>query len=175
MDDGSKIQLRIEINPSTGSAEFDFTGTTPEVYGNINAPTSVTHSAIIYCLRCMVADTIPLNQGCLNPITIVIPSGSLLSPSENAAVVGGNVMTSQRVVDVIFKAFHACAASQGDCNNLTFGMPPNAQGDGGWGYYETVGDHLVVYFYWILILNSSLEVDPFILWLDGCLDGFSWE
>ena len=73
------------------------------MYGNCNAPPAVTYSAIIYCLRCLVASDIPLNQGCLTPITIRIPPGCLLRPSEQAAVVGGNVLTSQRVTDVVLK------------------------------------------------------------------------
>ncbi|KAL1916933.1 uncharacterized protein VTP21DRAFT_5130 [Calcarisporiella thermophila] len=141
MDDGTPIALQITINASEGSAVFDFEGTGPEVYGNCNAPPSVTHSAIIYCLRSLVAADIPLNQGCLAPITVKIPQGSLLSPSDRAAVVGGNVLTSQRVVDVVLKAFQACAASQGCCNNLTFGSGGKLDtGDivEGFGYYETI-------------------------------------
>jgi 5-oxoprolinase (ATP-hydrolysing) len=111
------------------------------VYGNINAPEAITFSAIIYCLRCLIEEDIPLNQGCLKPIRVKIPPKSLLSPSKGAAVVGGNVLTSQRVTDVIFKAFEACAASQGDCNNLTFGFGGNVSGQKevkGFGYYETI-------------------------------------
>lgn len=78
-------------------------------------------SSIIYTLRALISQDIPLNQGCLTPITVIIPKGSFLSPSGQAAVVGGNVLTSQRVTDVILRAFGACAASQGCCNNLTFG------------------------------------------------------
>jgi 5-oxoprolinase (ATP-hydrolysing) len=133
LDDGSPICLRITIDVEAGSAEFDFTGTGPEVAGNLNAPPAVTYSAAIYCLRCLLPPTadIPLNQGCLAPVTITIPKGTLLNPSRNAAVVGGNVLTSQRVTDVVLKAFDACAASQGCMNNLTFG---NAK----MGYYETI-------------------------------------
>ncbi|KAJ4306089.1 hypothetical protein N0V88_000885 [Collariella sp. IMI 366227] len=141
MDDGTPIRLSITISPEKGEALFDFSGTGPEVYGNTNAPEAVTHSAIIYALRCMISSDIPLNQGCLAPITVRIPPRSLLSPSEGAAVVGGNVLTSQRVTDVIFKAFGACAASQGDCNNLTFGFGGNVSGQKavrGFGYYETI-------------------------------------
>lgn len=141
MDDGSPIQLRISIDPDKGEATFDFDGTGPEVYGNINAPEAVTYSAIIYCLRCMISEDIPLNQGCLKPIQVKIPPKSLLSPSDGAAVVGGNVLTSQRVTDVVFRAFEACAASQGDCNNLTFGFGGNVNGEKevrGFGYYETI-------------------------------------
>ncbi|KAI9794652.1 MAG: hypothetical protein M1833_000341 [Piccolia ochrophora] len=141
MDDGSPIQLQITINPEKGEAVFDFDGTGPEVYGNTNAPQAVTYSAIIYCLRCLISEDIPLNQGCLKPIEVRIPENSFLSPSEKAAVVGGNVLTSQRVTDVILKAFEACAASQGDCNNLTFGFGGNLSGEAetkGFGYYETI-------------------------------------
>ncbi|KAH6899929.1 Hydantoinase B/oxoprolinase-domain-containing protein [Thelonectria olida] len=141
MDDGSPIQLKITIDPENGEAEFDFEGTGPEVYGNINAPQAITYSAIIYCLRCLISEDIPLNQGCLKPIHVKIPPKSILSPSPGAAVVGGNVLTSQRITDVIFKAFQACAASQGDCNNLTFGFGGNQSGKQavkGFGYYETI-------------------------------------
>jgi 5-oxoprolinase (ATP-hydrolysing) len=141
MDDGSPIQLKITINAEKGEAIFDFQGTGPEVYGNINAPEAVTYSAIIYCLRCLISEDIPLNQGCLKPIDVRIPKKSFLSPSEKAAVVGGNVLTSQRVTDVIFRCFEACAASQGDCNNLTFGFGGNQSGEKeqkGFGYYETI-------------------------------------
>jgi 5-oxoprolinase (ATP-hydrolysing) len=122
LDDGSKICLKITLNKTTGSAVFDFGGTGPEMYGNLNAPPAVTASAVIYCLRCLVPDIdIPLNQGCLAPVELKIPEGCLLNPSDTAAVVGGNVLTSQRVTDVVLKAFNACAASQGCMNNLTFG------------------------------------------------------
>src|SRR5436305_5631331 len=103
--------------------------------GNTNAPQAVTYSAIIYCLRCLISEDIPLNQGCLKPIKVLIPPKSFLSPSDKAAVVGGNVLTSQRVTDVILKAFQACAASQGDCNNFTFGKSGS---NNGWVYYETI-------------------------------------
>ncbi len=141
MDDGSPICLSVTIDGEKGEAVFDFTGTGPEVYGNTNAPEAVTYSAIIYCLRCLIKEDIPLNQGCLSPITVLIPPKSFLSPSGTAAVVGGNVLTSQRVTDVVLKAFHACAASQGDCNNLTFGFGGNVAGEEavrGFGYYETI-------------------------------------
>ncbi|PON52797.1 Winged helix-turn-helix DNA-binding protein [Parasponia andersonii] len=132
MDDGSVIHLKLTIDSYKGEAIFDFSGTSPEVYGNWNAPESVTSAAVIYCLRSMVDVDIPLNQGCLAPVKIHIPPGSFLSPSDKAAVVGGNVMTSQRITDVILTAFQACACSQGCMNNLTFG-------DDTFGYYETIG------------------------------------
>uniref|UniRef100_A0A3Q3MNH3 5-oxoprolinase, ATP-hydrolysing n=1 Tax=Labrus bergylta TaxID=56723 RepID=A0A3Q3MNH3_9LABR len=131
MDDGTPIRLRVQINEEKGSAVFDFTGTGTEVWGNCNAPRAITLSALIYCLRCMVGQDIPLNQGCLAPIKVIVPPGSILQPSKNAAVVGGNVLTSQRVVDVIFRAFEVCAASQGCMNNISFGSESV-------GYYETV-------------------------------------
>lgn len=132
MDDGSVIHLKLTIDSKKGEAFFDFTGTSPEVYGNWNAPEAVTAAAVIYCLRCLVNVDIPLNQGCLAPVKIYIPPGSFLSPSDKAAVVGGNVLTSQRITDVILTAFQACACSQGCMNNLTFG-------DDTFGYYETIG------------------------------------
>ncbi|KAL1385246.1 Hydantoinase B/oxoprolinase-domain-containing protein [Phyllosticta capitalensis] len=141
MDDGSPIQLKVQIDAEKGEAIFDFEGTGPEVYGNINAPAAITYSAIIYCLRCLIKEDIPLNQGCLKPVHVKIPEKSFLSPSAKAAVVGGNVLTSQRVTDVVLKAFRACAASQGDCNNLTFGYGGNQAGQQeqkGFGYYETI-------------------------------------
>ncbi|UZJ55354.1 hypothetical protein CBS101457_004674 [Exobasidium rhododendri] len=141
MDDGSPIQLKVTINAEDGSAIFDFEGTGPEVHANHNCPKSVVYSAIIYCLRAMVDQEIPLNQGCLVPIHVKIPEGSFLDPSDTAAVVGGNVLTSQRITDVVLKAFSACAASQGDCNNLTFGLGgTDEQGNHieGFGYYETI-------------------------------------
>jgi len=141
MDDGSPINLSITIDGENGTAVFDFEGTGKEVYGNWNAPEAVTYSAIIYCLRCLISEDIPLNQGCLKPVTVKIPRDSFISPSDAAAVVGGNVLTSQRVTDVILKAFNACAASQGDCNNLTFGFGGKSEEgktEEGFGYYETI-------------------------------------
>ena len=141
MDDGTPIALKITISPS-GSATFDFTGTGPHVLGNTNAPKAITHSAIIYCLRSLVKSSIPLNQGCLAPIQIIIPEDSILNPGAGLAVVGGNVLTSQRVTDVVLRAFRACAASQGCCNNLTFGTggkdPITGEHKEGFGYYETI-------------------------------------
>lgn len=114
-----QIQLKVTINEAEGSAVCDFAGTGCEVRGNLNAPISVVHSAVIYCMRAMLDMDIPLNAGCLVPILVVIPPGSLLSPSRTAAVCGGNVLTSQRIVDVVLKAFRACAASQG-CTKWVF-------------------------------------------------------
>ncbi|KAL7629519.1 hypothetical protein AAE478_001040 [Parahypoxylon ruwenzoriense] len=119
LDNGTRIQLEIRINPD-GSAVFDFTGTGPEVIGNNNAPKSICLSAIIYSLRCLINDDIPLNQGCLSSIQVINPEGSILNPSDQAAVYAGNTQTSQRVVDVILRAFDACAASQGCMNSVGF-------------------------------------------------------
>ncbi|XP_013116199.2 5-oxoprolinase isoform X1 [Stomoxys calcitrans] len=131
MDNGSPIKLSVSLDAEQGSAICDFTGSGTEVWGNCNAPRAITLSALIYCLRCMVGHDVPLNQGCLAPIRVIIPKNSILDPSEGAAVVGGNVLTSQRIVDTVLKAFRVCAASQGCMNNTTIG-------DEQWGYYETV-------------------------------------
>uniref|UniRef100_A0AC34RIK5 5-oxoprolinase n=1 Tax=Panagrolaimus sp. JU765 TaxID=591449 RepID=A0AC34RIK5_9BILA len=131
MDDGSPISLNVYIEPETGDAIFDFSNSGPQVYSSINAPKAITTAAVIYCLRCLVNEDIPLNQGCLAPITIKLVKGSILDPREDAAVVGGNVQTSQRLCDVVFGAFGEVAASQGCMNNITFG-------DDSLGYYETV-------------------------------------
>ncbi|KAM3169906.1 5-oxoprolinase [Saccharomyces cerevisiae] len=146
MDDGTLIKLRVTLDTDKQDYVFDFEGTSPQVYGNLNAPEAITNSAILYCLRCLVGEDIPLNQGCLKPITIKIPKGSILSPINGIAVVGGNVLTSQRVTDVILKTFHVMADSQGDCNNFTFGTggrdPETSVITNGFGYYETIcGGH----------------------------------
>lgn len=149
MDDGTPICLAVTISPHTGSAILDFTGTGAQVLGNWNAPEAITNSAVLYALRCMVGNDIPLNHGCMKPIELVIPPSSLLSPHRDAAVCAGNVLTSQRIVDVIFKAFGTCAASQGCMNNFTFGVDgsrkkvhgqatDDEEAAIGFGYYETI-------------------------------------
>jgi 5-oxoprolinase (ATP-hydrolysing) len=132
LDDGSKINLKISIDKENGEACFDFSGSSKQKENNLNTPIAVLSSAILYCLRAIVARDIPLNQGFLKPIKIIVPEGSILNPSEDAAVVAGNVQTSQRIVDVIFKAFGVCGASQGCMNNVIFGNDE-------FGYYETIG------------------------------------
>ncbi|KAF5013268.1 hypothetical protein FDECE_697 [Fusarium decemcellulare] len=134
MDDGSRIKLTIAVNPDTGSAKFDFTGTSPQAYGNWNAPIAICNSATIYTLRCLVNAEVPLNQGCLLPIDLIIPDDSFLSPSPEAAVAAGNGLTNQRLVDAILKAFEVCAASNGCMANFTFGLAT----EDGFGYYETI-------------------------------------
>lgn len=132
MDDGTAIRLAITIDRAAGTAVFDFGGTGGTVSGNTNAPRSIAYSAIIYTLRLIVADPIPMNQGCLDPVTVLLPPNTLVNPGAECAVAGGNVLTSQRVTDVILRAFGSCAASQGCMNNLTFGNEKM-------GYYETIG------------------------------------
>lgn len=145
LDDGSMMCLKVHINREEGSAVFDLTGTTKEIYGNLNAPRAITYSAIIYVLRSLVNEDIPLNQGCLAPIEVILPDGSFLSPSAGAATVGGNTDTSQRVTDLVLQAFQAAAASQGTCNNLTFGYGGevvDGKAKPGFGYYEVCNSSL---------------------------------
>lgn len=121
MDDATPITVTITISP-TGSAIFDFTGTGLEGLHCFNAPLAITKSATMYVLRCLINEDIPLNEGCLLPIEFLVPKGTILNPSGTAAVCAGNPITSQRVTDVLIKAFKACAASQGDCNVFSFGF-----------------------------------------------------
>ncbi|KFZ23228.1 hypothetical protein V502_02296 [Pseudogymnoascus sp. VKM F-4520 (FW-2644)] len=141
LDDGTPLAVKITIDGKTGSAKFDFTGTGPETFNNLNAPPAVMYSGIMYCLRSMISSDIPLNQGCLQPIEVYCPPNTVLSPSLKAATVGSNIETSQRIIDLIFKAFRACAASQGTMNNLTFGyggLDTEGEVTKGFGYYETI-------------------------------------
>ncbi|MEE2907890.1 MAG: hydantoinase B/oxoprolinase family protein [Planctomycetota bacterium] len=129
MDDGSRIQLTVSRNDD--DIVFDFSGTSEQCETNFNAPPAVTRAAVLYVLRCLIDDEIPLNEGCMRPVHIVLPEGSLLNPRSPAAVVAGNVETSQCVVDTILAALEVQAASQGTMNNITFG-------DSTHQYYETV-------------------------------------
>ncbi|KAI9742373.1 MAG: hypothetical protein M1818_003906 [Claussenomyces sp. TS43310] len=142
MDDGTPIGVTITIDPDEGSAIFDFEGTGLEGLHCFNAPHAITRSASMYMLRCMINEDIPLNEGCLIPITFKIPHGTILNPSGEAAVCAGNPITSQRITDVLIKAFRACAASQGDCNVFSFGFggtdPTTGQATQGVGFGETV-------------------------------------
>lgn len=137
LDDGTPISLKISINPTIGDAEFDFTGSGDEIYGNLNAPRAILYSAVLYVLRCLISSDIPLNNGCLRPIKFKTREGSVVHPSIEAAVVGGNVETTQRIVDVMLKAFEAAAASQGTCNNFSFGIN-DKENKISFGYYETI-------------------------------------
>jgi len=137
MDNGAKISVSVQVSAPKGKDPeivIDFSGTAPEDSGNINAPAAVTTAAVLYTLRCLIEEDIPLNSGCLEPVTIIIPEGSLLNPSHEAAVAVGNVETSQRIVDVLLGALGKAAASQGTMNNLLFGRPDNSGGQ----YYETI-------------------------------------
>jgi 5-oxoprolinase (ATP-hydrolysing) len=131
MDQGTIIKVRISVDKARREATVDFTGTSPQQSNNFNAPEPVTRAAVLYVFRVMVDDDIPMNAGCLRPIRIVIPKKSLLSPEFPAAVVAGNVETSQEVTNCLFGALGAMAAAQGTMNNLNFG---NAR----YQYYETI-------------------------------------
>ena len=131
LDDGSVIKVKITINREKRSACIDFTGTSPQLSNNFNAPASVCKAAVLYVFRTLVKSDIPLNAGCLKPLEIIIPPGSMLNPEAPAAVVAGNVETSQYIVDALFGALGTMAASQGTMNNFTFG---NAD----YQYYETI-------------------------------------
>jgi 5-oxoprolinase (ATP-hydrolysing) len=131
MDQGTWIKVRISVDKTKREATVDFTGTSPQQPTNFNAPEPVTRAAVLYVFRVMVDDDIPMNAGCLRPINIIIPKRSLLSPEYPAAVVAGNVETSQAVTNCLFGALGALAAAQGSMNNLNFG---NAK----YQYYETI-------------------------------------
>ncbi|KAK7962240.1 uncharacterized protein PG986_003065 [Apiospora aurea] len=142
-DDGTAIRVRITIDAETGSAVYDFAGTGPQTWGNYNCPVSITHSAIIYTVRCLVDADIPLNEGCLAPVSIRIPPGSILNPTPAVAVCG-STLASQRVVDAILRAFGRCAASQGCANSFGWGMGGRDPADPakvlpGWNYGESLG------------------------------------
>ncbi len=128
---GMQLELRSQLTVKTESARIDFTGTSPQLSNNFNAPASVCIAAVLYAFRTLVKSDIPLNAGCLRPLQIIIPEGSMLSPKPPAAVVAGNVETSQYIVDALFGALGKLAASQGTMNNFTFG---NAD----FQYYETI-------------------------------------
>jgi 5-oxoprolinase (ATP-hydrolysing) len=130
-DQGAVIKVKITVDREKREATVDFTGTSAEQPTNFNAPEPVTRAAVLYAFRVMVEGDIPMNAGCLRPINIVIPPGSMLSPRYPAAVVAGNVETSQHVTDCLFGALGALASAQGSMNNLTFG---NAR----YQYYETI-------------------------------------
>ncbi|QKX60219.1 uncharacterized protein TRUGW13939_07362 [Talaromyces rugulosus] len=145
LDDGSILKLEIRLNGEDGTAVFDFTGTSEETLNCLNTPKAITYSAVIYCLRCLINMDIPLNQGCLAPIEIIIPEGTILNPSPYAAVCAGNSVTSQRIADLILGAFGAIAASQGCVNVFGFGKggkDSSGKEIPGFGYIETIaGGH----------------------------------
>ncbi|HEY9785370.1 MAG TPA: hydantoinase B/oxoprolinase family protein, partial [Candidatus Obscuribacterales bacterium] len=131
MDDGAVIAVDVKVNREERSATIDFTGTSSQRSNNMNAPLAITKAAVLYVFRTIVQDNIPLNDGCLEPIRYSVPEGSLLNPQYPAAVVAGNVETSQALVDALYGALGVLAASQGTMNNFTFG-------DSEYQYYETI-------------------------------------
>ena len=130
-DNGQTIRVKVTIDKAKRQAKVDFTGTSASMANNFNAPEPVTRAAVLYVFRVMVEKPIPMNAGCLRPVTIVVPEGSMLKPAYPAAVVAGNVETSQHVTNALFAAFGALSNSEGTMNNLTFG-------DETYQYYETI-------------------------------------
>ena len=131
LDDGAEIRVAVSVDREARRARVDFTGTSPQTANNYNAPAAVCRAAVLYVFRTLVDSDIPMNEGCLEPLDLVIPEGSMLNPRYPAAVVAGNVETSQAVANALYGAVGALAAGQGTMNNLTFG---NARHQ----YYETV-------------------------------------
>ncbi len=131
IDQGSKIEVKITVDKTKREATVDFTGTSPQRPDNFNAPAPVTRAAVLYVFRVMVDDEIPMNAGCLRPIQLIVPEGSMLSPRYPAAVVAGNVEVSQAVTNCLFGALKVLASAQGTMNNLTFGNDR-------YQYYETI-------------------------------------
>ncbi|MBS3817531.1 MAG: hydantoinase B/oxoprolinase family protein [Candidatus Thermoplasmatota archaeon] len=138
MEWGDGVELNFEVRIADEKVTFDFSGTDPQVEGNINAPEPVTLSAVYYVVRCLMPEDIPVNNGCYRPLSIQIPEKSVLNPEPPAAVSAGNVETSQRVVELLLRALYEAfpekipAESQGTMNNLTIGSE-------GFTYYETIG------------------------------------
>ena len=131
LDNGAVIKVAIWVDRKSRSAQIDFSGTSEQLNDNFNAPAAIARAAVLYVFRCLVADDIPLNEGCLKPLDIRIPTGSFLDPNFPAAVVAGNVETSQHLTDALFGALGVMAAAQGSMNNLTFGNDRHQ-------YYETI-------------------------------------
>jgi 5-oxoprolinase (ATP-hydrolysing) len=130
-DEGCQVQVKIQINHVDRSARVDFTGTSPQQPNNANAPLAVCLAAVLYVFRTLVDEDIPLNAGCLRPLEIIVPEGSMLNPHYPAAVVAGNVETSQTVTNALYGALGVMAAAQGTMNNFTFGNDK-------YQYYETI-------------------------------------
>ena len=131
MDDGSVIRVKVSVDRSSRTGIIDFTGTSPQRPTNFNAPSAVCMAAVLYVFRTLVDDEIPMNAGVLKPLKVIIPEGCMLRPRYPAAVVAGNVETSQCVTDALYGALGVMAAAQGTMNNFTFG---NAR----YQYYETL-------------------------------------
>jgi len=130
-DNGSQIKVKVSVDQAKGEATVDFTGTSAQLPDNFNAPSAVCRAAVMYVFRTLVEDDIPMNAGCMRPIKLKIPEGSMLSPSYPAAVVAGNVETSQCVTDALYGALGVMAAAQGTMNNFTWGNKT-------YQYYETI-------------------------------------
>jgi 5-oxoprolinase (ATP-hydrolysing) len=131
MDSGAEIRVKVTIDHGARSATVDFSGSSPELASNFNAPPAVVHAAVLYVFRTLVDDEIPMNAGCLKPIRVLIPEGSMLAPRPPAATVAGNVETSQCITDALYGALGVMAAAQGTMNNFTFGDERHQ-------YYETI-------------------------------------
>src|SRR5256886_9549980 len=131
LDNGARIRVSIKISKDRRSAGIDFTGTSPQLPNNFNAPSAVCMAAVLYVFRTLVDDDIPLNAGCLKPLAVTIPEGCMLRPRYPAAVVAGNVETSQCITEALYGALGVLAAAQGTMNNFTFGNQR-------YQYYETV-------------------------------------
>jgi 5-oxoprolinase (ATP-hydrolysing) len=131
MDNGAHVGVKITVDKQARSATFDFTGTSDQLPDNFNAPYSIVRAASLYVVRTLIDDAIPMNDGCLRPIRLIVPEGSMLNPKYPAAVVAGNVETSQVVTDALFAATGRLAPSQGTMNNFTFGNERHQ-------YYETI-------------------------------------
>jgi 5-oxoprolinase (ATP-hydrolysing) len=131
LDNGAKIRVAVTVDHGARQAVIDFTGTSPQLDGNFNAPSSVAMAAVLYVFRTLVDKDIPLNAGCLKPLTVIIPPGTMLSPEYPAAVAAGNVETSQAVTGAIYAALNVMAEGSGTMNNVTFGNERHQ-------YYETV-------------------------------------
>ena len=131
MDNGAVIRVAATVDRRSRTLRLDFTGTSDQLPGNFNAPFSICRAAVLYVLRTLVDDDIPLNDGCLRPVELIVPEGSMLNPRFPAAVVAGNVETSQAVTDCLYGALGVMAGAQGTMNNFTFG-------DGARQYYETI-------------------------------------
>ena len=131
MDNEATVEVSVRVDQASRSATVDFTGTSAQLSGNFNAPLPVVRAAVLYVVRTLIDDPIPMNEGCLRPITIIVPEGCMLNPRYPAAVVAGNVETSQVVTDALFGALGAMAGAQGTMNNFTFGNDTHQ-------YYETI-------------------------------------
>ncbi|WP_417833022.1 hydantoinase B/oxoprolinase family protein [Thalassospira xiamenensis] len=131
MDNGAVVKAKVTIHKETRSATVDFTGTSDQLDNNFNAPSAVTRAAVLYVFRTLVDDDIPLNAGCLKPVNLIVPEGSMLNPRYPAAVVAGNVETSQHVTDTLYAALGVMSGAQGTMNNFTWGNDTHQ-------YYETI-------------------------------------